>query len=156
MQNHRPPAMFIADSRGLDFLNSIATPVDKPVEFIGSGEDFLHWLLEADLVPAEVLAALSSRAAPGELDDVAAQARALREWFRGFVDQRLNDIRVGIGWTGQRPFAAADDELLRRIRLKAARQRRVRWCPADHQAIIRDREDSMTNWLWVNFRLSQH
>jgi predicted RNA-binding Zn ribbon-like protein len=26
-------------------------------------------------------------AAPGELDDVAAQARALREWFRGFVDQ---------------------------------------------------------------------
>ena len=54
MQNHRPPAMFIANSRGLDFLNSIATPVDKPVEFIGSGEDFLHWLLEADLVPAEV------------------------------------------------------------------------------------------------------
>jgi len=87
MQNHRPPAMFIADSRGLDILNSIATPVDKPVEFIGSGEDFLHWLLEADLVPAEVLAALSSRAAPGELDDVAAQARALREWFRGFVNE---------------------------------------------------------------------
>ena len=40
MQNHRPPAMFIADLRGLDFLNSIATPVDKPVEFIGSGWTF--------------------------------------------------------------------------------------------------------------------
>ena len=87
MKNARPPAMFVAESRGLDFLNSIATPVDEPVEFIGSGEDFLQWLREAELVPAGVLASLRKRAAPGELDDVAAQARALREWFRGFVDE---------------------------------------------------------------------
>lgn len=78
--------MFIADASGLDFLNSIATPVDEPVEFIGSGEDFLLWLREAGLVPAEALALLRHRAAPGELDDVAAKARALREWFRGFVE----------------------------------------------------------------------
>jgi predicted RNA-binding Zn ribbon-like protein len=77
--------MFIADSLGLDFLNSIATPVDKPIEFIGSGEDFLQWLRDAGLVPAEVLAALRERAVPGELDAVAARARALREWFRTFV-----------------------------------------------------------------------
>jgi len=77
--------MFIADSLGLDFLNSIATPVDKPIEFIGSGEDFLQWLRGAGLVPAEVLAALRERAVPGEVDAVAAQARALREWFRSFV-----------------------------------------------------------------------
>jgi hypothetical protein len=87
MANDRPPAMFIAGSRGLDFLNSIATPVDKPIEFIGSGEHFLQWLRDARLVPAEVLAALRDRAVPGELDDVAAQARAMREWFRGFVDE---------------------------------------------------------------------
>ena len=86
MRNNRPPAMFIADSRGLDFLNSIATPVDKPVEFIGSGEDFLLWLREAELVPAEALVSLRNRAASDELDDVAARARALREWFRGFVE----------------------------------------------------------------------
>ena len=77
--------MFIADLRGLDFLNSIATPVDKPIEFIGCGEDFLAWLRDALLVPAGVLATLQDRAVPGELDDVAAQARALREWFRDFV-----------------------------------------------------------------------
>jgi predicted RNA-binding Zn ribbon-like protein len=87
MADNRPPAMFIADSRGLDFLNSIATPVDKPIEFIGRGEDFLQWLRDARLVPAEVLTALQDRAVPGELDAVAAQARALREWFRGFVDE---------------------------------------------------------------------
>ena len=74
-------------SRGLDFLNSIATPVDKPVEFIGNGDDFLQWLQSAGLVPAEVLSALRDNAVPGELDAVASQARALREWFRGFVDK---------------------------------------------------------------------
>ena len=37
------------------------------------------------LVPAGILATLQDRAVPGELDDVAAQARALREWFRDFV-----------------------------------------------------------------------
>ena len=47
MVNDRPRAMFIAGSRGLDFLNSIATPVDKPIEFIGSGEHFLQWLRDA-------------------------------------------------------------------------------------------------------------
>jgi predicted RNA-binding Zn ribbon-like protein len=87
MKNARPAAMFIADSRGLDFLNSIATPVDEPVEFIGSGEDFLRWLEDAELVPAGIPASLRKRARPGELDEVAAQARALREWFRGFVDE---------------------------------------------------------------------
>jgi predicted RNA-binding Zn ribbon-like protein len=87
MKNARPAAMFIADSRGLDFLNSIATPIDEPVEFIGSGEDFLQWLRDAELVPAGVLASLRKRAVPGEIDDVAAQARALREWFRGFVNE---------------------------------------------------------------------
>jgi predicted RNA-binding Zn ribbon-like protein len=85
MADTRPSAMFIADSPGLDFLNSIATPVDKPIEFIGSGEDFLQWLRDAGLVPPEILAALRERAVPGELDTVAAQARALREWFRSFV-----------------------------------------------------------------------
>ena len=79
--------MFIADSRGLDFLNSIATLVDEPIEFIGCGDDFLRWLREAELVPAEVLTSLRHRATPDELDDVAAQARTLREWFRGFVDE---------------------------------------------------------------------
>jgi predicted RNA-binding Zn ribbon-like protein len=87
MDNDRPAAMFIADARGLDFLNSIATPVDTPIEFIGSGEDLLQWLRQAGLVPAAVLAALRKRAVPGELDAVAAQARTLREWFRGFVEE---------------------------------------------------------------------
>ncbi|QIP02166.1 CGNR zinc finger domain-containing protein [Bradyrhizobium symbiodeficiens] len=81
----RPPAMFIADSLGLDFLNSVATPVDMPVDWLDDGDGLIDWLAQAKLVPAEELDALKARAKPGELDRVADQARALREWFRGFV-----------------------------------------------------------------------
>jgi len=86
---HRPPAIFIADSLGLDFLNSIATPVDTPVDWLDSGDGLLMWLAQAKLVPADILEELRTRAMPGELDKVADQARALREWFRGFVHEHM-------------------------------------------------------------------
>ena len=79
----RTPANFIADARGLDFLNSIATPLDVPVDWIADGGGFIDWLRQAELVPEDVLDEIAARAMPGELDRVADQARALREWFRG-------------------------------------------------------------------------
>jgi predicted RNA-binding Zn ribbon-like protein len=82
------PAMFIADAVGLDFLNSTATPVDVPVDWIDDGAGLLAWLQQAQLVPPEVVAEIRRMAMPGELDAVAAQARALREWFRAFVTAR--------------------------------------------------------------------
>lgn len=87
MSNVRASPIFVADAKGIDFLNSIATPVDVPVEWLGSGQDLLAWLKDADLVPGEVLKSLRASARPGEIDDVAAQARSLREWFRGFVQK---------------------------------------------------------------------
>jgi predicted RNA-binding Zn ribbon-like protein len=81
--------MFIADSLGLDFLNSVATPVDTPVDWIGSGNGLLKWLAQAKLVPVHVLNDLKARAMPRELDKVADQARVLREWFRGFVRKHM-------------------------------------------------------------------
>jgi len=86
---HRLPAIFIADSLGLDFLNSIATPVDTPIDWLDSGDGLLKWLAQAKLVPADVLDELKARAMPGELDKVADQARALREWFRGFARKHM-------------------------------------------------------------------
>ena len=85
---HRPPAMFVADALGLDFLNSVATPVDTEFDWIDDGDGLLAWLAQAQLAPAETLATLRAQAMPGELHNVAAQARSLREWFRGFVRQR--------------------------------------------------------------------
>lgn len=83
------PAQFVADAPGLDFLNSIATPVDVPVDWIADGQGLVDWLRQADLVPADMLAEIAARAMPGELDRVADQARDLREWFRGFVRTRM-------------------------------------------------------------------
>ncbi|XES00941.1 ABATE domain-containing protein [Streptomyces sp. S1D4-11] len=88
MSDHRPPAIFIADALGLDFLNSVATPAGTQVDWITDGEGLMAWLDQAELVPAEVLERLRAEVMPGEMDHVAAQARTLREWFRGFVDAR--------------------------------------------------------------------
>jgi predicted RNA-binding Zn ribbon-like protein len=98
MASGLPPAIFIADAPALDFLNSIATPVDTAIDWIEDGEGFLEWLEQAQLVPPEALKALRSQAMPGEFDGVAAQARALRKWFRKFVS-----VRKG------RPLRGADD-----------------------------------------------
>jgi predicted RNA-binding Zn ribbon-like protein len=79
------PAFFLADSLGLDFLNSVATPVDTPIDWLEDGEGLLAWLQQAQLVPEAALRLARERAIPGEIDRLAGQARALREWFRGFV-----------------------------------------------------------------------
>ena len=60
MSNIHPSPIFVADAKGLDFLNSIATQVDTPVDWLGSGDDLLAWLEEADLVPPDVLKILKT------------------------------------------------------------------------------------------------
>lgn len=91
------PAMFVADAPGLDFLNSIATPVDEPVDSIASGAGLLDWLDQAGMAPPEALAALRTQFCATDFDAVAAKARELREWFRDFVQARKG-----------RPLAASD------------------------------------------------
>ena len=93
----RPPPIFISDVLGLDFVNSIATPVDAVVDWIDNGDGLLSWLDQARLVPRDALEALRAQALPGELDKVADRARSLREWFRGFVRNHMG-----------RPLAAED------------------------------------------------
>jgi predicted RNA-binding Zn ribbon-like protein len=83
--DQRSPAIFVGDALGLDFLNSIATPVDTPIDWIEDGDGLLNWLEQAQLVPADALKRIRAEALPGELNKVADQARSLREWFRGFV-----------------------------------------------------------------------
>ena len=84
-----PPAVFIADARGLDFLNSLATPITDPIDWIGDGRGLVDWLRQAGLAPLDELETIIARAMPSELDRVADQARDLREWFRGVVRARM-------------------------------------------------------------------
>ena len=101
MAEPRPAAIFVGDAPGLDFLNSVATPVDTPIDWLADGEGLLGWLAQAQLVPADVLQTIRARARPAELDRIAGQARQLREWSRGFVD----------GHKGQRLVLRDLDEL---------------------------------------------
>ena len=85
--SQKSPAIFIADSAALDFLNSVATPADTTIDWISNGEGLLAWLQQAQLVPPDALEAMRKQAKPAELERVAAQARNLREWFRRFVQE---------------------------------------------------------------------
>jgi predicted RNA-binding Zn ribbon-like protein len=49
----------------------------------------LDWLGQANYVAADVLKEIKARATRSELDQVADQARELREWCRGFVRKHM-------------------------------------------------------------------
>ncbi len=98
------PAMFIAGDAALDFLNSLATPVDVPVDWLDDAAGLLSWLAQAQLVSAPVLRQVRSQCSLGELNKIAEQARNLREWFRGFVEKHRG-----------RPLAREDLKKLERL-----------------------------------------
>jgi predicted RNA-binding Zn ribbon-like protein len=85
MENSLPPAVFIAGALGLDFLNSLARPGDKLIDWWSKGDDFLSWMQQAGLLKDDDIALLKSNMSAKQLDRIAANARELREWFRGFV-----------------------------------------------------------------------
>lgn len=78
--------MLIAESPGLDFLNSVAGGGGDKVEWLGDGTGLVAWMCQSELLPRDVADRLGSAGA-AELDVVAGEARALREWFRGFVTE---------------------------------------------------------------------
>lgn len=75
----------MAGDPALDFLNSIVASGEKVVELLANGEDLVAWLVQAQLLDRADAAAIRANSQPGDLDETAAQARALREWFRKFV-----------------------------------------------------------------------
>jgi len=80
-----PEPFFIAENRALDMVNSVAAPWGEQIEWLGSGYDLLSWLEKSGLVARDVAKRMRDETPPGALDEVAAQARDLREWFRIFV-----------------------------------------------------------------------
>jgi predicted RNA-binding Zn ribbon-like protein len=87
MPQSRPAPFFIGDDLALDFLNSIAAPAGRKIEWLGDGGDFVAWLQQAKAVPAEIAAHFRKHAGARALDAAAAQGRELREWFRAFVSE---------------------------------------------------------------------
>ena len=136
----RPEPFFIAGALGLDFLNSIATPVDTPVEWLSSGNDLVAWMVRAHLISEDAAAGLLKSALPGELDAIAARARALREWFRAFVQTHkgrpLEPHTLGeLGPLNQ--LLARDEEFLQIVAASPLRcVRQTRWRSADDALLL--------------------
>jgi predicted RNA-binding Zn ribbon-like protein len=86
MADLQPAPFFIGDDLALDFLNSVAAPWGREIEWLADGGGLAAWLAQAHAVPAEVVAQFRADTGFRALDSVASQARDLREWFRTFVD----------------------------------------------------------------------
>jgi len=85
----RPP-LLLADHPALDFLNSRAFLGGMEVDWLGNGDALVRWLAAASLLPP----GLPKAHADDErrtLDAIAAEARALREWLRGFVSEHSGE-----------------------------------------------------------------
>jgi predicted RNA-binding Zn ribbon-like protein len=89
MSSDRPPAFFVGDHLALDFLNTLATPKDVPVEWLGNGRDLVDWLEQAKLIDRDVAVRFRASKQQQELDRVAQKAREFRDWLRGFVTRHL-------------------------------------------------------------------
>lgn len=88
MTANRPPAFFVGEHPALDFLNTIATPRDVPVEWLADGNDLIDWLQQAKLIEAADAARIRETGSAA-LDEVAQRAREFRDWLRGFVSRHL-------------------------------------------------------------------
>jgi predicted RNA-binding Zn ribbon-like protein len=85
----RPPPFFVGDHLALDFLNTIATPKDVPVEWLRDGPDLIDWLERANVIAADVAARFRQSKDQRALDGVAGRAREFRDWLRGFVTRHV-------------------------------------------------------------------
>ena len=93
---NRPPPFFVGDHLALDFLNTIATPKDVPVEWLRDGRDLIDWLEQAEVIAADVAARFRSSREQRALDAVAGKAREFRDWLRGYVTQHMGK-RITVG-----------------------------------------------------------
>src|SRR5262249_32154115 len=85
----RPSPFFVGDHLALDFLNSIASPKDVPVEWLRDGRDLVDWLERAEVIGADVAERFRAAKDQRSLDGVAGLAREFRDWLRGFVTRHM-------------------------------------------------------------------
>lgn len=81
----KPPPILIADHPALDFLNSVGAPHGTEIEWINDGAALLSWMAAAGLLSEAEASGIAENASSKDLDETAARARELREWFRDLI-----------------------------------------------------------------------
>lgn len=110
------PPLRVGDHAALDFLNSVFTPLDEPIDLLRDGASLLKWLATSGAVRATVAVDAAAYTAQ-QLNRVAAEARALREWFRELL------FRWSI--KGARSVRAADLERLNALLANGSLQQSI-------------------------------
>lgn len=75
----------LGDHPALDFVNSTAGVGPMRVDLLGGGVSYLAWLELAGLISPAERGIVEQRFISADLDDVAAQAVAFREWLRPVI-----------------------------------------------------------------------
>lgn len=82
------PALFVANDSALDFMNSVASPNGRTLDWIADGPGFAQWLRQSGLLSDEEMQEAERRLAPETFDAAAVKARSLRDWLRKAVVSR--------------------------------------------------------------------
>ena len=131
----RPAPFFLGEHPAMDFLNTVASPWGESIEWIGNGRDLLDWLERAGLVPGAVLKRFGRTAERKELDRLARQARALREWLRELVRKYAT-----------RPLAPGAVRELARLNQLLARDETYRQLEPARAARAKPQTGSVVRW----------
>ena len=79
--------IFIGSHPAIDFLNTALAPDGAFIEAIPDGRALLDWLVGAGLLEASAATRLSRRRGAKAVDDLASEARKLREWARAWLER---------------------------------------------------------------------
>lgn len=79
------PPIIVGDQLALDFINTIAAPKGEPIEWIGTGADFLDWLIIVEAISSSERDLIESKWSYQKIDAVVSEAREIREWFRDII-----------------------------------------------------------------------
>lgn len=80
-------APIVGGHLALDFLNTVATPANEPVDYLPNGTALLRWLVDAGALGGSEARSLHQRLSSAALDASAARAVTLREWLRPIVQR---------------------------------------------------------------------
>lgn len=106
-ENNRLDAMFVGEHPALDFLNSVAAPKGKLIDWLDTEASLLGWLEQSGLCEKAELARVCEGAREGDFAKALHEIHAFRDAFRAFVQmtagqdelplahpmiERINDI----------------------------------------------------------------
>lgn len=131
-----PAPIVVGGHVALDFLNTIASPQDEPIEYLSNGAAFVRWLVASGVIDGREAGALLRRFSAADLDAAARRAVALREWLRPIVRRSVTRRVVNLAPAELEHLNAVLGRAFRFLRISRNRRgytasSQLRWESAD-------------------------